>query len=139
MKNRLFTCILFVVLGFLIAVGPQTIFPVCPVGDIPMKCHWTARAELGAGALVAVTGILLLLFSNSKVRSGLSLSLVFSGIFALLIPTTLIGVCGGVHMDCNKLTLPALIILSGIVIVAAAINSLYLLSSKTKEDGKNAS
>jgi hypothetical protein len=165
MKNRLITSALFILLGGLIAFGPQTIFPVCKVhtteqssaqdsgktGDpqsnpsndaymiqsaedsgamatksMVMKCHWTAMAEIGAGLLIALLGVFLLIFRSGLIRLGLSLALILNGILALLIPTVLIGVCGSLHMNCRSLALPTLTILSGIVITASAANVIYL-------------
>ncbi|OJU16248.1 MAG: hypothetical protein BGN88_00100 [Clostridiales bacterium 43-6] len=137
MKNRLFSGILFGVLGLLIAIGPQTVFHVCPVGDIPMKCHWTARAEIGLGVLIAISGILLLLFSKAQVRMGLSISLFFQGVLAFLVPNVLIGVCGGIHMDCHKLTQPVLTILSALIIIASAINGIYLYQIDKRRNDSN--
>ncbi|PYG88535.1 uncharacterized protein DUF4418 [Ruminiclostridium sufflavum DSM 19573] len=135
MKNRLSSGILFVVLGLLIGVGPRTIFSVCPVGNMPMSCHWSAMAEIGAGMLIALTGALLLLIQNAQIRLGLSFTLFLSGVLALLLPTVLIGMCGSVHMDCNKLTLPALVILSALVIVTSAVNIISLLLNEKRRSG----
>lgn len=91
-----------------------------------MKCHWTARAELGTGLVIALLGLLLLIFRSVQVRIGLSIALGLNGILALLIPTVLIGVCGNVKMTCRSLTLPVLVILASVVTVAAAANAFYL-------------
>ena len=171
MKNRIITGIIFIILGGLIAWGPQTIFPVCGIHteqglaetgsamgahtseskhmententdqqtpmvmttDSVMKCHWTAQAELGTGILIGLLGLLLMIFKSGQTRLGLNLSAILNGILALLIPTALIGVCGGVHMSCRALTLPALIILSSLVIAAGAVNAIYLNHSIKKD------
>jgi len=135
MKNRLFTGILFLIFGLLIAIGPQTIFPVCEAGNMPMKCFYTAKAEIGAGGLIAVLGVLSLIFSNKKIRAGISLATTLGGILTVLIPTALIGVCGGKHMTCSTLTLPALSVLGVVTAVSAAINAVYLI--KSKDDSSN--
>ncbi len=168
MKNRVISGVLFVVLGLLIAVGPQIIFPICGVRTTesetmqdtpnpkmsmgnestenmgggaamssPMKCHWTGRAEIGVGALIVLGGLLLLLLRNRQARFGLTLALGLNGILALLIPTVLIGVCGSTRMDCHTLTLPALTIASGFVIVASVINAAYLHKVDKEEHSKN--
>lgn len=126
------------VFGLLIALGPQFIFPVCeiPGGShglkepasmiTPMICHWTARAELGAGLVIAFQGLLLILFSGSQIRFGLNAAIGLNGILALLLPSVLIGVCGNTRMNCRSLTLPALVIFSTFVIAGSVINGIYL-------------
>ncbi len=94
-----------------------------------MKCHRTARAELGVGLLISILGALLLVFASKQLRGWLSLLITLSGILALLIPTALIGVCGGAHMICRTLALPALSVISSIVIIASLINASYLFKS----------
>jgi hypothetical protein len=131
MKNRLFPGISFIVLGLLIAIGPFTIFQVCKWDMMIMKCFWTARAELGAGILIAILGILTLLFASSRIRLGLSISAALNGILVLLIPTVLIGVCEESLLPCRVLTLPSLVILSSILIVISFVNVIVLLK---KED-----
>lgn len=128
MKNRLISGIVFLIFGLLIALGPQIIFPVCGISGetAPMKCHWTARAELGAGLVIAFQGLLLLLFSSRQIRLGLNLAIGFNGVLALLLPTILIGVCGSTRMNCRSLTLPALVIFSTFVIAGSVINGIYL-------------
>lgn len=98
-----------------------------------MTCHWTGRAELGLGIVIAILGALLIIISSAFIRIGLSISLTLNGILTLLIPTYFIGVCAGVHMSCRSLTLPALIIVSSIVILAGVINTIYLLVTNRKE------
>lgn len=168
MKNRLITGVLFIFLGGLIALGPQTFFPVCGAHtseqaseqglgkmdehqsmnvksdeytgkqasmttiNMVMKCHWTAQAELGIGILIALLGVFLLIFQSGQIRLGLSLAVILNGVLALLIPTALIGVCGSINMTCRSLTLPALTILSSIVIVTSAANVFYLIDSDRK-------
>lgn len=98
-----------------------------------MKCHWTARAELGTGLVIALLGLLMLIFRSAQIKLGLSIALGLNGILALLIPTVLIGVCGNVKMTCRSLTLPALVILASVVTIAAAANAFYLYHSNRKE------
>jgi len=152
MKNRLVSGIVFLALGLLIALGPQTIFPVCRItdfgGDVTktaseknkdmihnmgnikgtssMKCHWTARAELGVGLLIAFEGFLLTFFDSRQTRFGLNAAIGLSGILSLLFPTILTGVCGSTRMDCRSLTLPALVIISVSVIVCSVMNGINL-------------
>ncbi len=158
MKNRFISGIIIIVLGQLIAIGPQTIFPVCGVGELkqevtessshkdmdrndhgeadgdkgssamdsPMKCSWTARAEIGVGGVIAIVGLLLIFTASSQIRFGLNLAVGFMGLLSFLLPSVFIGVCGSDRMGCRSLTLPVLSILSGSVMAVSIFNGIYL-------------
>lgn len=132
-KNRLLTGGAYTILGILTAIGPHTIFAVCEAMDGKfMKCHWTAQAEIGNGAIIAILGFLLFL-SSHKIRVGLQIALLALSVQTILLPNILIGVCGGNHMSCRSLTLPALNVFGAISIIIGVINLIYLLRIKDKE------
>jgi hypothetical protein len=115
------------VFGLLLAIGPYTLFPVCEaMGDMVMKCFWTRRAELGIGLVIVVLGVLTLVFKSSQIRLGLGIGVFLNGVLALLIPATLIGVCEHAHASCRVLALPALSVLSSILILISVINGITL-------------
>ena len=130
--NRALTGGAFTILGLLTAIGPQTIFAVCDAMDGKyMKCHWTAQAELGNGVIIAILGFLLFL-SSEKVRVGLQAALLLLSLQTILLPNLLIGMCGGNHMSCRALTLPALDVIGAVSIVIGAVNLIYLLRIKDR-------
>ena len=132
-KNRLLTGGVYTILGILTAIGPQTIFAVCDAMEGKfMKCHWTAQAELGNGAIIAILGFLLFL-SSKKIRVGLQIALLALSVNSILLPNLLIGVCGGNHMSCHSLTLPALNVIGAVSIIVGIINLIYLLRIKNRE------
>jgi hypothetical protein len=69
---------LLVLLGIIVILVPWIIFPVCEIGGLyvqavsgmqfPMPSGWTARAESGIGALIVVTGGLLLARNTPETR-----------------------------------------------------------------------
>jgi hypothetical protein len=134
--------VVLVILAVLIAVVP--IFTDCVSAgrmltladgrQIPMKCHWTGRAELGLGLPLLAVG-LLLGFSKRK-ESGRNLGLVgiTLGVVAILLPTTLIGVCGNPDMPCNSIMKPALILM-GILVVGV---SLVVVIRNWRQEQENA-
>ncbi|WP_051656543.1 DUF4418 family protein [Butyrivibrio sp. AE3004] len=134
MKNRIISGITFIILGLLIAVGPQSIFAVCgPMEDGKfMKCHWTAQAELGIGLAIVFLAAGILFFKSEQIRAGLSIAAFALSIVSVLVPTKLIGVCGGEHMQCHSLTKPVLIILGIAGAVFALANTFFLLKNKEK-------
>jgi hypothetical protein len=99
---------------------------------IPMKCHWTGRAELAlAGPLLLVGGLI----AGSRRRQTLrSLSVVglVLGIAAILVPTVLIGVCGNPDMMCNMLMRPTLVF-AGTLVSAASLAALVALRGPEPE------
>jgi hypothetical protein len=85
---------------------------------IPMKCHWSARAELAVGAPLLVVGAL---FPFTRRKSGLyilSILGVVLGAVVILIPNYLIGVCS-TAMPCNTVMQPTLSILGGLAVVGS--------------------
>jgi hypothetical protein len=127
MKNRIISGGATIVFGLLIALGPQFLFKVCPVmGDMIMKCHWSAQAEIGVGALIAALGIALVVFANPKTRLGLTLGIFLSAVLALLIPHALIGGCANHTMLCRKISFPSITVISILLLIVAALNALYL-------------
>jgi hypothetical protein len=131
MKNRIFSGTAAVVFGLLIALGPQFLFKVCPVmGDMIMKCHWSARAEIGVGALIAALGIALIIFASPQTRLGLTIGIFLADILALLIPHVLIGGCSGHSMPCRTITFPAITVISILLLIGSALNALYLVRKK---------
>ena len=139
MKNRLLSGIVFLIIGFLIAIGPKTIFAVCePMEDGHyMKCHWAAQAELGVGLVIVLLAVLVLVIVSRQIRIGLNIGITVLALLAVLIPTELIGVCGGEHMQCHSLTRPVLVLLGVVGILYSLVNVVYLWKNKEKELDSN--
>lgn len=135
MIKRIFPGSLFIILGFLEAIGPHTIFPVCGAknGEF-MKCHWTAQAELGIGLSISILGALLIILASRQVRIGISITIGLNSILVILIPSTLIGVCSGIHMNCHTFTWPTLNLLGCLTLFTAAVNIWHLWNKDRKED-----
>ena len=133
MKKRIIG-IIFIALGLLLALGPQFLFKVCErihMDEMPMKCYWTARAEIGVGGVIAAFGIALIIFTCAKIRLGFVIGILLSGIHALLIPYVLIGGCPGDSMPCQKIAFPAITIISILLLIVAGIYTIYLARKKS--------
>lgn len=133
MRNRVLTGVSVIVLGLLVSIGPQSLFKVCgPVaahdgaGPSWMKCHWTGQAEIGAGALVAALGVLLLVSASVGARLALSAAVGLAAILVLALPHGLIGGCGMATMPCRSVAFPALTVLAVLLLALAGGNILFL-------------
>lgn len=126
---------LIIVFGLVVGIAPQ--FTDCQSQGraielangktIPMKCHWSAQAEIAvAGPLLVVGGIMGFSRRKESLRT-LSILGIVLGVFAILIPTYLIGVCASLDMLCNSLMKPILIF-GGTVITVASLVGLGLAS-----------
>ena len=136
MKNRVITGLFFLVTGLLISLGPTYLFKVCEaIGDDFMKCHWTARAEIGIGLLLAVFGVISIAVSSVHIRLGLHLGAGLTAILAASVPTVLIGVCAMPGMNCHAIAAPSILVISLLVVVTSILSSFYLIrQSRSSED-----
>lgn len=130
-KKKLIFGAVLLILGALIAIGPQSIFAVCEFNpEKAMKCHWMARAELGVGAVMAVLGLCSMLSPSTQMSRGLLAAGGLLGILTMLLPTVLIGVCMNVHMQCVTLTRPALLVLGAAAVLTGALGAWMLRGSE---------
>jgi len=128
--------VILIILALFIAIFPQ--FFDCESqgrsltlqngATIPMKCHWTARAEIVVGSHLLVTAIMLLIAKHKETRVSLGVLGLVSGISTMLLPTYLIGVCGMDDMVCKSTMQPALLLAGGLVIVVSLI--IMIVSSR---------
>jgi hypothetical protein len=131
--------LILVVLGILLVVGPWTFAPVCEVNGmyamlqsgktLPMPCGWTARAEVGVGALVVFVGLLLQFAQSAETKRMIGLFGIALGILAILFPLYITKMCGVAEHPCNLVTKPFLILI-GVVI---AIIACYIIYDAQKE------
>lgn len=119
---------LLIILAVLIAIVP--IFSDCVSAgrmltladgrEIPMKCHWTGRAELGVGLPLLAVGSTMFFSRRRESKRNLGLVGATLGIVTILLPTVLIGVCGSPDMPCHSIMSPALILM-GILVMGISL------------------
>ena len=126
--------IILIVLGILLVVSPWTIAPVCEVNGmfaqlangktLPMPCGWTARAEIGTGALTILAGLLLMFSQSAETKRIIGLFGVALGVLTILFPLYITKMCALADHPCNLLTKPVLVIL-GIATIAVSCWIIY--------------
>ena len=132
-KQTIIFAFSFIVLGLLTALAPFTFAGVCETGEKIMKCHWTARAELFTGIVIALLGAAKFILSCRNYQLGINLAVALNSIGVILFPTALIGVCGMAKMHCHSVTRPALIVLAVVLLLADAVHSALIIKSKISE------
>jgi hypothetical protein len=130
--------VMIILFGVVVGITPQ--FTDCqsqgkaielPSGkSVPMKCHWTARAEIALGVPLLLCGAAMLLSGRKELWRQQAVMTMVLGLFVILLPTALIGVCAKADMVCHALMKPVLT-LTGIVVVALGAVC-FLLAGRQK-------
>jgi hypothetical protein len=138
--------IIFILLSLVIGIVPQ--FTNCsaqgraielPGGrTIPMKCHWTAMAAPAVAVPLLIIGGLLLFSSRRETRLALSLIGAVLGIFAILLPTYLIGVCASDEMMCNIEMKPTMIFGGTVTLVSGMAGLVLAWKNRSGRNGERA-
>ncbi len=127
MKKTIFPALIVLLVSIVAAVGSQTFLGACVHEDGSFgACHWACRALLGEGALLTVLALLAL--AMKRERAGLYLAMLPASLLGILTPGTLIAICKEPTMRCRMLTRPAMMILFGATLIAAAVG--WLMSRK---------
>jgi hypothetical protein len=134
--------VIIILLATVVGVVPQ--FTNCqysgkaielPSGkSLLMKCHRTARAEIALAVPLLLCGVSLLVSRRKESwRPQAALTIVL-GLFVVLLPTVLIGVCVKPGMVCRALMKPTLT-LAGILVIALGALC-FLLGSRQRREAK---
>jgi hypothetical protein len=99
---------------------------------IPMICHWTAEAEIALAVPLLVVGGFMAFNRRRETLRALSILGIVLGVFVILLPTNLIGVCMGAEMLCNMVMKPTLV-LAGALITSASLVALMVLRREEAE------
>ena len=101
---------------------------------VAMKCHWTAQSEIAMAVPLLGLGVVMGVSKRKESRriiAGLGMLL---GVFAILLPTVLVGVCASADMLCNSVMKPTLI-LSGILVIAISVGTLIMSERQAEPVG----
>ena len=86
---------------------------------VPMKCHWTGVAEIGAAVPLAAVGVGMVFTRRKETLVTLGAIGIAAGVFALALPNGLIGTCQMATHPCNTTMKPALNGLGSLALIAA--------------------
>lgn len=109
------------IIGLLLAFGPQFIFKPCPTTEKFMKCFWSCKALIAIGTVIAIVALLQLIAKEKESKKLLSVTAIALLVFAILIPAVIIGGCVKPDMECKILTFPVTHSLSVIGILLQGI------------------
>lgn len=101
-------------------------------GIVPMKCNWSAQAEIVVGATLLTVGILMLVSRRKETGSYLSIVGIVLGAATILIPTKIIGVCSS-QMPCNTFMRPFLEAMGAVVMALCVTGLVMFLTGREKE------
>lgn len=120
-------------ISFIVGIVPQ--FTACAFfgksialqdgRTIPMKCLWSARAEIGIAAGIFALGALMFTSKRLETRRYLSIVGIVLGAFTMLVPSELIGVCATPMMLCHSVMLPTMLTTGGLVTAVSIMGLVY--------------
>ena len=112
--------ILIMVFSLAALIGSRTILGPCVHDDGSFgACHWAGQAMMGVSALNLAESCCILFVKNNGFRRGAFVYTVLTGILGILVPGTLIGLCGMATMRCRTIMRPAMTILFSLICVSA--------------------
>lgn len=126
MRNKRFSALACVrlALALLLAIGAATFLGPCVHADGAYgACHWAGRALTGLGIVLSAQALLALLFTDAKIREGISLSIVPAALLAALTPGVVMPLCMVETMRCNLVTRPAALVLAVFIAVLSAVDA----------------
>jgi len=88
--------------------------------QVPMKCYWTAQAEIATAAPVFVLGAIMAISRRRESPRSLAIVGAILGVSMMALPVALIGVCSDMTASCNLIMRPAMLLIGGLVILASA-------------------
>lgn len=113
--------VLLIIMGVFIAIGPWTVFPVCENGDSTMKCHYTAEAEIIIGSMVVLMAVPLFMTKRAESMIIIGLGEAALGVWTILVPMVLFGLCSSNFMECRTIGGPALTLWGIITIILSLV------------------
>ncbi len=99
----------------------QTTMAMAKPATTKPVCFYTARAEIAVGAMLFVLGVFMLISSRKETWRALSVLAFLEGLFAILLPAALIGVCMMNTMVCRTSMEPLLYAAGGLTMALSLV------------------
>ena len=96
----------------------------------PMKCHWTAQAEIAVAAPLAVLGVVAAVGRRKDLLRGSGVMGIMLGAVALALPLNLIGTCSMATHMCNTAMKPSILAMGSLAIIGSL--GIMLVAQKAK-------
>ena len=87
-----------------------------------MSCHWAHRCVLAFAITLILQSLLHLVFGEAHRKQGISFAMAVTAFMSMLIPGRFVGLCMMADMNCHRLMVPGTLVLSILVILAAAVD-----------------
>jgi hypothetical protein len=100
---------------------------------MPMKCHWTGVAEVGAAVPLAAVGVGMVFTRRKETLVTLGVIGIAAAAVALALPNALIGTCQMASHPCNTTMKPALNGLGSLALISSFGGLVVSLRSKKLE------
>ncbi|MBN1369291.1 MAG: DUF4418 family protein [Dehalococcoidaceae bacterium] len=100
---------------------------------IPMKCHWTAMAQIALAVPIVLVGLAMAVRPRKMTSFWLGIFIMVLGLLPILTTTLLIGTCVTPTMYCNVAMKPVIFVLGGLVMLIGLVVTISsLMKSRNK-------
>lgn len=121
--------IIMTVLSLVLTIGVKSFFSACGPKDDGtwMTCHWAEQAVFGMGIVLTVISAAVLVMGRKPAALGASLAAIPAACAIVFTPGVLINLCMMTNMHCHTVMRPAVMVISVLIAVTAAVNSVVMV------------
>ena len=126
-------------LSFLLSAGTMTVFRACGAKDDGtwMHCHTAQNMAAAGGCLLCILFVICIFVKTPELRAALYAAGTTGAAVVFMIPGRIVSMCMMNTMRCYSVMQPFVRVMSVLVAVAAAINMIGALKSRTGDQRKH--